>query len=92
MILTQPSLRKRIQYIIHRGFIEIRNLALTEWRQQVHDLADAMEILPRYFDECSEEDLAMVRFVLQDYRNKYPQSTYRYLEILEGNSEPPERY
>jgi hypothetical protein len=51
-----------------------------------------MEILPRFLDECSDEDLEMIRFVLQNYKDKYPHSCYSYLEYLEGTWEPPERY
>jgi hypothetical protein len=92
MIATQASLRKRLRFILHRGFTETRNLALAGNHEQISELADAMEILPRYLDECRDEDLAMIRFVLQNYHNKYPQSSYGYLEILEGHEEPPDRY
>ena len=93
MIATQQNLKKRLQFILHRGFVEIRNLAYGgNNHEQIAELADAMEILPRYLDDCSEEDLEMVRFVLRNYEGKYPLRCYDYLKILEGPAEPPDRY
>jgi hypothetical protein len=92
MIATRTSLRKRLQFILHRGFTEARNLALARNHEQIFELADAMEILPRYLDECGDDDLEMIRFVLKNYLSKYPQCAYGYLEILDGIEEPPARY
>jgi hypothetical protein len=85
-------LRKRLGYILYRGLNEARNLASGGSNEQIFELADAMEILPRYLDECSEADFELIRFVLQNYQAKYPHSNNRYVEILEGEQEPPERY
>ena len=92
MTVTQETLRKRLQFILHRGFTEVRNLAYGGHHVQIAELADAMEILPRFMDRCSDEDLEMARFVLRNYKAKYPHSNYRYLEILDGVDEPPDRY
>jgi hypothetical protein len=92
MTATQQSLQKRLRYILYRGLNEARNLALGGCNEQIFELADAMEILPRYFEECSEEDLELIRFVLQNYQTKFPHSNNRYIAILEGEQEPPERY
>lgn len=53
-----------------------RNLALAGNHQQIDELADAMELLPRY----------------AKLPKKYPQSAYRYREVLEGREEAPDRY
>ena len=72
-VAEQNDLAKRLRYIIHSGFVEIRNLSgVPEANQQIHDLADAMEILPRYLDGASPEDLELIRFVLCDYGKRYP--------------------
>jgi hypothetical protein len=93
MLMTQSDLTRRLAFILHRGFVEVRNLAgLPGYEQQIHDLADAMELLPRFLSkEATEDDLEMIRFVLQDYQEKYPTGRYDYLAYLE-KCEPPERY
>ena len=90
MNATEPCLRKRLQYILHWGFVEARILALDGRSEQIAELADAMEILPQYLDECDEDGLEMIRFVLQNYQSKFPLSNYSYLDILEGRKEPPQ--
>jgi hypothetical protein len=92
MIATNPNMRRRLEYILHEGFVEIRNLAYGGNHKQIAELADAMEILPRFLEECSAEDMEMARFVLRNYHRQYPQSRYRYLEILEGCQDIPERF
>jgi hypothetical protein len=92
MTVTQQSLHKRLRYILHRGFTEVRNLAFAGRHEQISELADALEILPRYLGECSDEDLDMIRFVLRNYDLKFAQSSYRYLEILDGPEDPPDHY
>ena len=91
MNTTSQDLRKRLLFILHWGFAEARLLALDEKHQQIFHLADALEILPRYVDECSDEDLELIHFVLKDYKEKYPESRFDYLAYLE-EKEPPERY
>ncbi|HXG09636.1 MAG TPA: hypothetical protein VNK04_07595 [Gemmataceae bacterium] len=66
-------------------------LALGQKYQQIFDLADAMELLPRYVDECTDENLESIRFVLKNYQEKYPESRFDYLARLE-QYDPPERY
>ncbi len=90
MNTTQQDLRKRLLYILHLGFVEARNLALASGNQQIADLADALEILPRFVENCEEEDLELIRFVLKTYQEKYP-SSYDYPARFDLY-DPPERY
>jgi hypothetical protein len=92
MVETQQALRKRLLFILHRGFVETRNLALSGGNhQQVADLADAMELLPRFVERCNDEELELIRFVLRTYQDKYPQTGYDHLSYLD-RYDPPERY
>jgi hypothetical protein len=89
---TLPSsLSRRLAYILHRGLTEIRNLSGGDNHQQIHDLADALEFMPGHLEHCTEETFSLIRWSLQQYAEKYPQSTYRYLAYLECD-EPPERF
>lgn len=87
MIATQSDLTKRILYILHCGFVEARNLAYAGRSEQIAELADAMEILPRCVSAGSEEDREMVRFVLKNYQDKHP-AMYDYLAYLEDRNVP----
>ena len=93
MLMTQSELTRRLAFILHLGFVDVRNLAgVPGFERQIHDLADAMELLPRFLSkEPTEEDLEMIRFVLRDYGEKHPKHRYDYLAYLE-QYEPPERY
>jgi hypothetical protein len=90
MNATQQDLRRRLLYILHLGFVEVRNLALAAGHEQIADLADALELLPRFVEDCKEEDLEMIRFVLKNYQDKY-QSVHDYPARFDLY-EPPERY
>jgi hypothetical protein len=90
-VLEHQDLARRLRYIIHCGFVDIRNLAgVPGAEQQIHDLADAMEILPRYFDDASSDDLELIRFTLCDYRRRYPEGR-DFVQYLD-ESDVPERY
>jgi hypothetical protein len=71
MELTQEQIRRRLAYILHLGFVEARNLALASGNQQIADLADALETLPRFLESCQADDMELIRFVLRDYHSKY---------------------
>lgn len=90
MNATQQDLRKRLLVILHLGFTEIRSLALAAGHEQIAELADATEILPRYVEECGEVDLEMVRFVRKNYQEKH-HSSFDYPARFD-RYEPPERY
>jgi hypothetical protein len=85
------DISKRLSFILHRGLTEIRNLALGEGNQQIADLADALEILPKFIEDCSGDEMELVRFVLKNYQDKYPGRAFDYLAHLE-QLEPPARY
>ena len=92
--VVKPLVRtigRRIAYILHLGLVEIRNLASPQNCEQVSDLADALELLPRFLEHAAEEDVQLIRHVLSNYRQKYPQSSFDYLAYLDGD-EPPETF
>ena len=86
------GLARRIPYLLHVGCVELRNLALGQApHQQIADLADALETLPRFLrDDISEDDWSLVRFVVENYNAHYPHSGWRLFRGLDYD--PPERY
>ncbi len=92
MQTVSQDLGKRLLFILHRGFVEIRNLAGSpENCQQISELADALELLPRFVTQCNQEELEVVRFVLKNYETKYPRRFYDYSKYLDQET-PPDRY
>jgi hypothetical protein len=78
----QPVLERKLHLILHRAFVEARNLALSERRQQLFDLADTFEILPSLMDHWEEGRLDQVKGILESYQGRYKEMAYDYLSIL----------
>jgi hypothetical protein len=91
MIAAPKDLTRRLGYILHLGFVEIRKLAQPAYCEQVADLADAMELLPRFLERATDEDFKLIRSTLRTYQEKHPHSTFDYLAYLDGEC-PPETY
>lgn len=91
MSAIPDDLARRLLYILHRGLVQARNLALARGDEQIADLADALEILPGMMNCWNEGHLEMVRFVLKTYQDKYPGGSYDYLADLDKYA-PPERF
>ncbi len=77
------SLVTRLNFILHFGICEIRKLALANEQGQIADLADALEFLPKYLKQCSEEDAELIRFALKCYQEKYPGGSFDYVAHLD---------
>jgi hypothetical protein len=88
--MNQEELRRRLLFILHRGFVETRLLGQAQKHQQVFDLADALETIPGYLDVWEERYLESIRFNLKTYRQKYPGS-FDYLRYLDVDA-PPGRF
>jgi hypothetical protein len=88
----------KLQVILHRSLVEIRNLAGCKAHDQIHDLADAVEFLPSLVLRWDGEQACLVRPALHQYEAKYPGSAGRYTCILDMEERDfnrmyrPERY
>ncbi len=91
MASVQCDLRRRVLYVLHRGLVEARLLALSHKDQQLFDLADALEPLPGYLDDWHDEHLESIRFNMQTYQDKYPGESFDYVSHLE-QYDPPDRF
>ena len=80
------------RYILHRGLVEIRCLAAAGGHEdQIAELADILEFLPRCLESEADTDADVIRDELQRYARLYPTSTFRYLDYLEPGR-VPDRY
>lgn len=79
---SQTVLLHKLLFILHRAFVETRNLALARECSPIADLADTFEIIPELM---RKEDLAVdvIRGILREHQARHPDSAYDYLSILE---------
>jgi hypothetical protein len=88
----------KLQVILQRSLVEIRNLARSGASAQVYDLADAVEFLPALVLRWDDERARLVHPSLHQYESKYVGSAGRYTGILDMEEEEfnrlfrPERY
>ena len=82
----QRVLQARLLRVLHRAFVEARNLALRGDCRQLYELADTFELLPELMTHWDETSLARVRAILAEYQASHPQSGYEYLSLLDGDA------
>jgi hypothetical protein len=80
---TKPITIKKLHLILHRAFVEARNLALAQNIQQSFDLADTFEVLPSLLDKWDDQQIEYVRSILGNYQSKYGDRAYDYLSLLD---------
>ena len=71
-----PRIARALLYILHRAFVDCRNLAHSKNHTQIAELADAMEFLPQFLDRWTEGDLESVLSVLHGYEARFPGRGY----------------
>jgi hypothetical protein len=74
---------QKLCFVLHRGFLEVRSLALTNSREQLFDLADTLEELPGLLPAWSDEHLPLLRRLLERYEKKYQGRASEFLSILD---------
>ena len=80
-----PRVQARMLHILHRAFVQARNLALRGYSQQLYELADTFELIPEVMTHWDEATLARIRGILAEYESGHPQSGYEYLSLLDGD-------
>jgi hypothetical protein len=78
---------QKLCFVLQRGFLEVRSLALANSREQLFDLADTLEELPGLLPEWSDEHLPLLRRLLERYEKKYQGRASEYLSILDMDDE-----
>ncbi len=83
--LAPPVIQARLLRVLHRAFVQARNLARSGEGQQLYDLADTFELLPELMAQWDETTLDRIRRILAEYASCHPQSGYEYLSLLDGD-------
>jgi hypothetical protein len=76
----------RFLRVLHRAFVQARNLALQGECQQLVELADTFEVLPELMAQWDEGTLERVRGILAEYQSAHPDCGYEYLSLLDGEN------
>src|SRR5262245_37842968 len=71
--------------VLHRAFVQVRNLALKGDCHQLYDLADTFELLPELMAQWDESTLGRIRSILSEYESNHPQAGYAYVSLLDGD-------
>ena len=82
--LAPPAIQAGLLRILHRAFVQARNLALRGDCQQLYDLADTFELLPELMARWDDTTLGQIRSILAEFDSSHPQSGYEYLSLLDG--------
>lgn len=83
--LAPAAVHARLLRVLHRAFVQARNLALRGDCQQLYDLTDTFEVLPELMARWDETSLGRIRAILAEFEASHPQSGYGYLSLLDGD-------
>jgi hypothetical protein len=86
--LIPPEIQPGLLRVMHRAFVQARNLALSGNCQQLYELADTFELLPDLMARWDDSTLGRIRAILTEYESKHPQSGYEYLSLIDEGSLP----
>src|SRR5262245_727618 len=82
--LAPTAIQAKLLRILHRAFVQARNLALKGDCQQLYDLADTFELLPELMARWDETTFGQIRSILAEYDSAHPHSGYEYLSLLDA--------
>ena|SRR6266571_4800419 len=80
--LAPVAVQARLLCVLHRAFVQARNLALKGDTQQLYDLADTFELLPELMACWDDTTLTRIRGILAEYESTHPHSGYEFLSLL----------
>lgn len=83
--LAPPAEQLRLLRILHRAFVQARNLALRGDCQQLYEVVDTFELIPELMARWDETTLGRIRSILAEYESVHPQSGYEYLSLLDAD-------
>src|SRR5688572_13416333 len=86
--LVPPEIQPGLLRVMHRAFVQARNLALSGDCQQLYELADTFELLPELMAHWDDSTLDKIRAILSEYDSSHPQSGYEYVSLLDEGTMP----
>jgi len=83
-----PENQAALLRVIHRAFVQARNLAQLGDCQQLYELTDTFEVVPEMMAHWDESTLSRIRAILAEYESSHPHSGYEYSSLLDEDSMP----
>src|SRR5262245_4821353 len=77
-----PLQHAKVLLILHRAFVQARNLALAGERESLIELTDTFEVVPDLIARQGAGALEQVGAILAEYQARHPQGGYDYVSIL----------
>ena len=69
--------------VLHRAFVQARNLAMKGDCGQLYELADTFEIVPELMANWDGTTLSRLRSILAEYGSSHPNAGYDYVSLLD---------
>jgi len=86
------DLQHRLLFILHYGCVEARLLAMGKQSEQIFQLMDILELIPKCIAGIhSEETKAYIEIIRQsftEYKKKFPTSNFDYNRFLDIDKPP----
>lgn len=81
MTVPEQDVTRRLHFVLHQAFVEIRRLARSGEVAQLEALADTVEPIPLWMDSWNDEKMELVLDMLSLYERSYPAS-FPYVESM----------
>lgn len=86
--LIPPEIQPSLLRVLHRAFVQARNLSMKGDCQQLYELADTFELLPELMARWDNSTFDQIRAILSEYESNHPQSGYEYVSLLDEGTMP----
>ena len=87
------DLQRRLLFILYRGCVEARLLAMGKQHKQIYELMDILELIPGCINQIHTDEkqsyIEIIRQSFKQYQQQFPSSCGNYIRILDID-EPPE--
>jgi hypothetical protein len=80
--------QSRLLFLLHRGCVEARLLAMAGRHQQLIDLTDLLEVIPTYLMRWQDGYVELLASGFAEYEASYRGQCFEYLRILDGQIGP----
>ena len=86
------TFQHRLLYVLHRGCVEARLLAMGNQNEQIAFLMDILELIPGCMNETHSDEkksyIEIIRQAFYEYKIKFPTSNFDYIRFLDIDDPP----
>jgi hypothetical protein len=82
--LPPAAVQVSLLRVLHRAFVQARNMAMSGNTRHVCDLADTFEVIPELMANWDDTTLQRIREILAEYQSAHADCGYEYVSLLAG--------